>query len=145
MDENLELLEYIYKDANMGTETVTTLIKTIHDKDNKIKKDIEDVLKNYEKYVKKTKKLIEKHKLKVKEESAASKMGAWMGIKTELIKDNSDARIADMLIKGLTMGVIDVSKKIDNFKGDVDNDIIKLASEFKDFQNDSINKLKNYL
>ena len=31
------------------------------------------------------------------------------------MKDNSDSRIADMLIQGMTIGVLSVSKKIDNY------------------------------
>ena len=44
-----------------------------------------------------------------------SKMGAYMGINMEVMKDNSDSRIADMLIQGLTMGVLNVTKNIDKF------------------------------
>lgn len=145
MNENLELLEYIYKDANMATESITTLLSTIKDKENKIKAAAEDILKEYEKFLKETKKLIHKHDVKVKEESMMTKTSAWMGEKMELMKDNSDARVADMLIKGLTMGNIDITKKIDDFKGEVDKDIMKIAKEFKDFQEDAINKLKKYL
>ena len=145
MQENLELLEYLYKDANMGTETVTTLIDSLKDKDNKIKKSVQKILKDYEAFLKKAKKLIHKYGVKVKEENAIAKMNSWMGIKMEVMKDNSDSKMADMLIKGLTMGVIDVSKKIDDFKEIASKDIIKLAQEFKEVQNNAINDLKIYL
>ena len=36
----------------------------------------------------------------------------------EVLKDNSDSRIAGMLIQGLTMGVINITKNIDKYKGD---------------------------
>ena len=62
-----------------------------------------------------------------------------------MMKDNSDARIADMLIKGLTMGTIDMNKKIDNYEKIVDKDVLKLAKDFRSFQEDSVEKLKAYL
>ena len=145
MNENNEVLEFIYKDANMGVESITTLLNTIKEKDNKIKKVAEDVLKDYEKYLKEIKKIIHKNKLEVKEESMMAKASSWMGIKMELMKDNSDARIADMLIKGLTMGSIEATKKIDDYKDKIDKDILKLLKELQNFQEDAINKLKKYL
>ena len=38
MDENLELLEYIYKNAEMGSYSLTKLIECLNCKENKIKK-----------------------------------------------------------------------------------------------------------
>ncbi len=145
MNENTEILEYIYKDANMGAESITTLIKTLQSKDNKIKPVLEEELKKYEEYIKKSEKQLKKLKVELKEFSTMAKMSSWMGIKMEMLKDNSDARIADMLIKGLTMGTIDMNKKIDNYEKIVDKDVLKLAKEFRSFQEDSIEKLKVYL
>ena len=145
MNENTEILEYIYKDANMGAESITTLIKTLQSKDNKIKPVLEEELKKYEEYIKKSEKQLKKLKVELKEFSTMAKMSSWMGIKMEMLKDNSDARIADMLIKCLTMGTVDMNKKIDNYEKIVDKDILKLAKEFKSFQEDSIEKLKVYL
>ena len=145
MNANTEILEYIYKDGNMGAESITTLIKTLQSKDNKIKPVLEKVLKKYEEYIKKSEKQLKKLKVELKEFSTMAKMSSWMGIKMEMLKDNSDARIADMLIKGLTVGTIDMDKKIDNYEKIVDKDILKLAKEFRSFQEDSIEKLKVYL
>lgn len=145
MNENTEILEYIYKDANMGAESITTLIKTLQSKDNKIKPVLEEELKKYEEYIKKSEKQLKKLKVELKEFSTMAKMSSWMGIKMEMLQDNSDARIADMLIKGLTMGTIDMNKKIDNYEKIVDKDVLKLAKEFRSFQEDSIEKLKVYL
>lgn len=145
MDQNNELLEYMYQDAYMGVKSITTLINTINNKDNKIKKTVEEYLKGYEKYLKIFKKLIKSKNIELKNPSFFAEMGSFMGIKMELMKDNSDSRIANMLIKGLNMGVIDITKKIDNYKDNVDKDIIKIAKEFLKFHEESIELLKQYL
>ena len=145
MDENLELLEYIYKNAEMGAFSLTTLIDLLNGKENKIKKTVEEEIKGDEKYLKESKKLIEKHKYELKETGMMAKMGATMGIKKETKCDNSDAAIAHMIIEGLTMGVVDISTKINNYKGSADKKIIKLAEDFLKFQEDEIEKLKNFL
>ena len=51
MDETNELLEYIYQDCEMATTTLTELLKQLQGKDNKIKRTVEDILKEYEKYL----------------------------------------------------------------------------------------------
>ena len=145
MDENIELLTYLYQDADMALDNLTMLINKINKKDNKIKKVIEGLIKGYENYLTKVKNYIKENNYDIQPKPLISKMGAYFGINMEVMKDNSDSRLADMLIQGLTMGVLNVTKKIDTFKGDADKEIIKLGKEFKDFQQKSIDKLKDYL
>ena len=145
MDENLELLEYIYKNAEMGSYSLTKLIEGLNGKENKIKKVVEDEIKGYEKYLEDSKKLIEKHDYDLKENGLMAKMGASMGIKKETMIDNSDAAIAHMIIEGLTMGVVDISSKINNYKDDADKKILNLAKSFLKFQEDEIERLKSFL
>ena len=145
MNENNELLEYIYQTAEMGVFSTTKLIEDINGKENKIKKVIEGILKGYENFLKDSKKLIDKNKTEIKENSTFSKMGASMGIKKEVKEDNSDAAIAHMMIEGLTMGTVDISSKIKNYEGDADKDILALAKKFLKFQEESIEFLKKYL
>lgn len=68
-----------------------------------------------------------------------------MGIKKEVNSDNSDASIAHMLTQGITMGVVDMETKIDNYKEVVNEDILSLAKEFLKFQQEEIEKLKEYM
>ena len=145
MNENNELLEYIYQNSEMAKYTLEKLINELKGKDNKIIKDIEDVLKKYEIFYKDLKKQLKKENVKPKETSILSKMGASMGIKKEVISDNSDASIADMLIKGISMGVLDIEKKISQYDEIANKKTIKLADNFLQFQQDSISKLKKYL
>ena len=145
MDENIEMLEYISKDCDMGIKSLTTLIRSISDKDNKITKVVEGILKGYENYLKKSKKIIKKNKYEVKENSTIATISSWIGVKMDVMKDNSDASIASMITKGLTMGVLNMEKNIKNYKGDIDSDIMKLAKEFLKFQQESIDFLKKYL
>lgn len=145
MDENCELLESIYKDAAMATYTLEELLKKLNGKDNKIIKPCEDILKGYERYRDETKEKILKSDSELKEESIMSKIGAKMGIMKEVITDNSDASIADMLIKGISMGSIDTEKKIGAYKENVDKDNIKWAKDFYQFQQDNIKALKKFL
>lgn len=143
MDENLELLEFIYQSSEMGKNALEDLLKDLKEKENKIKSIISDELKLYEKYYKASKKLAKD--VNLDGGSMMSKMASKMGIKKEVKNDNSDAAIAHMLIEGLTMGSIDIDTKINNYKDKADKKILKLAKEYAKFQQDEIAKLKEYL
>ena len=145
MDENKELLEYIYQNIDMGIKALNNLINAINDKDNKIKKIIEGEIKGYENYLKECKKIMKKYKIEPKSKGIMADIGNYLGTKMEMMKDNSDARIADMLTKGFTMGVVDITKRIDNYKGDADKDILNLAKKLLKFSEENIDFLKPYL
>lgn len=145
MNENNELLLYIYENASMGVKSTTNLINIINNKDNKIKKILEGELKGYENFVKDSEKLLKKYKIKKKEPSMMADISSSMGMKMEMMKDNSDSRVADMLTKGFTMGNIDISKKIDRYEKDADKEILELAKRLLKFGKANIELLKPYL
>lgn len=145
MNENEEILEYIYQTSNMGMQSTQDLINSLKGKDNKIKKLIEEINKNYEKYAKETEKLLNKQDLEAKPIGMMSKAMSKMSISKEMINDNSDANIADMLIQGLTMGNLELTKHIDNYEKTADKKIINLAKSLRKFGEEYIEKLKVYL
>ena len=145
MNENLELYKHILKDSDMSVFSLTELLKDLKDKDNKIKKTVEDILKGYERYLKETQAYLKEHDCKLEYDGMMAKMGAGMGIKKEVIVDNSDSSIADMLIKGISMGSIDMEKKINDYKDEAGKDELKFAKDFYKFQEDVIDNLKKYL
>ena len=114
-------------------------------KDNKIKKTLEDILKEYESWKKKSMKYLKKGKAEITDSGVMAKMMAKMGIKKEVINDNSDSSIAKMIIKGVSTGSVDMEKKIKAYDKDVDKSDLKIAKEFLKFQEKTIDELKEYL
>ena len=146
MDESLEIVNHIYKDSEMAISTLTKLSTTLEKKDNKIKDTVEDIIKGYERYFKEAKKILNKNNCKKEKNGIVSKVMANMGIDKEVKDDNSDSAMADMLIKGISMGSIDLEKKLKKYKDkEIDDKALELANDFKDFQDDIIKKLKEYL
>lgn len=145
MNENIEILNHIYTSSEMGVVSLTNILKELKEKENKIKKDISDELTLYEKYLKLSKKLIKKYKGDLKKNSMMIKMMSKMGVKKEVTNDNSDASIAHMVIEGLTMGIVDMETKINNYKEVVDKDILDISSDYLEFQQEELEKMKKYL
>ena len=140
-----ELILHIYESSQMGIEAINNLLNELKNKENKIKKILEDELKEYEKFYKSSEKLLKKEKIELKEKGNMAKMMAKIGIKKEVLSDNSDSKIAQMLTQGLTMGVTQIAAKIDSYKDVISKNHMELAKNYKKFQENSIEKLKSYL
>lgn len=145
MNENMELLNFVYENAEMGVHTLNNLSDILRNKDNKIKGLIEDELKEYNNFLKESEKLLKKNKLEPKKTNLMSKISSKMGIAMETMKDNSDPAIASMVIEGLTMGIVEMETKIENYKKIVDKKILKLSNKFVKFQEEEIEKLKTFM
>lgn len=145
MKENNELILHIYQDAEMASYTLTKLLEDLKERDNKIKKTLEDILQEYDKWKNNTKKYLKKNNCEISKNSIFDKMMANMGISKEVKNDNSDSAIADLLIKGVSMGTIDMEKKIKQYKNEVSSEDLSFANDFLNFQEKTIDILKTYL
>lgn len=145
MKEKNELLMHIYGVSYMGEYSTNKLLSTLKNKNNKIKSLLENELKEYESYKKKSEKLLKKAKIEIPKTSILTKMSSNMGIMMETMKDNSDASIASMLVQGFTMGIVEMETKINNYKEEVNKNTIKLAKNLLKFQQKEIENLKTFM
>ena len=145
MKEKNELILHIYEDAQMACFTLESLLRDLKEKDNKIKNITENILKEYENWTKRAKAILQKGNAEISEEPVMAKMMAGVNIKMEVMSDNSDSAIADMLIKGISMGSIDMEKKISAYKESVSKEDLNFAEDFLKFQERVIDDLKKYV
>ena len=142
---NIQIYKHIYQDSEMAMYTISKLLSELKEKDNKIKRVVEDILKQYEFYYEESKNYLLKYDEEMPENSFMTKLGAIIGIKKEVKNDNSDSSIAEMLIQGISMGSLEIEKKISSYEQDIDKKQLKFANNFSQFQQDSIVLLKKFL
>ena len=145
MNENEEVLILLYDNIKMGLNSTKKLLKLIKNKDNKIKFILEEELQRYESFYKDVTKLMKKEKVKCEHSSFLKNLTANTAMKSEISKDNSDSKVASILIRGFDMGNINIEAKIKDYKKEADKKIIKLAENVLDFGVEQINLLRNYL
>ena len=143
--KGMELVEHVYKDSSMSVFSLKELLKEIKKKDNKIFTDVEHLISGYNRYVKDSSKILKKESGEFKTNNFFEKMMAKEGIKKEVKSDNSDASIADMLIKGISMGSLDMEKKIKKYEEVSEKSYLKLAHDYLNFSKDNMTALKKYL
>lgn len=145
MNEKNELLVFVYKNAEMGAFSTEKLIERLKNKENKIKALLEEEHKEYNNFVKKCKKILKSNNIEPQENSMFTKMQSGMGIAMETMMDNSDAALAQMLVEGFTMGVVQTTTKISAYKSIVDKSTLSIAKKYLKFQEDEIEKLKEFM
>lgn len=145
MKEKNELLMHIYKVSYMGEYSTNKLLMNLKNRENKIKNLLENELKEYEYYKKKSEKYILKEKLELPSTNIMTKMSSSLGIMIETLKDNSDTSIASMLIEGFTMGIIEMKSKIEDYKNIESKKVLKLAKELLKYQQKEIDNLKAFM
>ena len=73
-----------------------------------------------------------------------SKAILWYGIQMNTLKDTSNSKIAELLIQGTNMGIIE-GRKLLNHNKNLDKETNKLLNDFVRFQEESVEKLKSFL
>ena len=89
--------------------------------------------------------MLKKYDVDPKSSGIMAKMSSDIGMTIETMKDNSDPAIAAMLIEGLTMGTVEMNIKIDKYKRTNKKDILQIAHNLLEFQENEIEKLKTFL
>ncbi len=141
-DKEVNVLDELHKGACMGADAIYFIIDKIDDKKFK-----EVLKKQYDKYMDIKERICklypEYSNKKPHETSNLNKVMTWYGIEMNLMMNDSNSKIAELLIQGTNMGIIE-GRKLLNHKG-TNKDILKLLREYIDMQEDALEKLKTYL
>ena len=144
MEKTPELLCYIYKNVKMGSDAIVDLLTKV--KDTGFRTSLTNQLSGYEKIADEAEKQLTPMGIKPMEEPMIKKMMAKMGIAMNTITDTSIGHMAEMLIKGSTMGITDMTKHVREFEGEgCPEQALKLGRELITFEQDNIEKMKTFL
>ena len=142
MNDNIKALDEIHKGACMGKDAIDYVIDKVEDKD--LQKELAKELDEYKMTMKKVEKIYPKYNDgKPHSTGPVTKAMTWSGVEMKTLMDKSNTNIADILLKGLNMGIIE-GRKILNNKS-LDSEVDKIISEFITMQEESVEALKKYL
>jgi len=140
----LEVVKELSKNIEMGVETLETLSKKLENTDNKIALEISRELEGFKDFQSRLQELC-KEEIKKDKINLASVIMAKMETNKEFMKDNSDAKLADSLIQGYSMGLIKVTKVEKKYKGEIGKDLEKFIKDYKSALEVGIENVKKFL
>ncbi len=141
-ENTIDFLSEIYRGAKMGVETINDLLTKVND--NKIYDEMKYQMSSYEEIANEAHSEIIKRKSKPKDISMLNKMSAKMSVGINTIISNSPSHVADMLIKGNTMGVTEMTKSL-NSHNCSDMEVQAFADRFIKLEQSNIDRLKKFL
>jgi hypothetical protein len=142
MDINIELLNYIYQNAEMGKDTITQLLGIVEDAP--LKQALESQQKEYNEIFDIAHDKIEQANKHSKGISSISKITTYLMININTIMNRKPSHIAEMMIQGSTMGITDVTKKLKEYDSAAP-DILALADRLLKFEQQNLEEMKNFL
>ena len=140
---NKDVLDELNKGCAMGMDAIRDILEKVEDK--KFKKVLED---EFDKYKTIHKRIETKYEDYSREEptetNALNKVMTAMMTEMKLMKDNSDSKIAELLLQGTNMGIIE-GKKLLNNKKHLDSEVESILKEYIEMQERSVEIYKEYL
>lgn len=141
-EENVNVLDEISKGTCMGMDATNDIISKI--KDDKFKKIVENQYKNYEQIKKEIDNIYNDYSDDSPHEtSTINKMMTWYGINMKTIKDDSTSKIAEILMQGTNMGIIEGRKILNNKI--IDQKVKEIVEKYVSMQEKYVEEIKNFL
>ena len=138
----IDVLDELNKGACMGMDAIKFVLDKVEDKEfrdlletqyNGYKKISDSICKLYPEYSSRD----------PKETSTMNKVMTWYGIEMRTFMDSSDSKIAELLLQGTNMGIIE-GRRLMNHKHP-DKEVEKLVSDYVKNQETAVEDLKKFL
>ena len=142
MDKNIEALKEICKGVKMGMDSIEYLQDKVQT--SRLSEYLKHEYSMYNNVLDKVNDAFSNYGVEPNDYSLANKAMLWYGIQTNTIKDKSDSKISEMLMQGTNMGIIE-GRRILNAHNDLDTDVKNLITDFVNYQEKSVEKLKEFL
>lgn len=139
---DLSLLEETYQNATMGIAAIESVLDKASSKN--FANDLMQQMRDYEELADKSREQLMKHGAKAKEKSLIDRTMLKGNIMVNTISDSSDSHIAEMVIKGSTMGITQMTKLL-NDKDQADGVSKNIANDFIKKEEKNIKVMKSYL
>lgn len=139
---NKSILDEIHKGAKIGMDSISYVTEKVGDEN--FKDNLTYQYNQYGDILEQVNNVYQKYVDVPNDNDIITKTMSWTGIQMNTIKDKSNSHIADMLIQGTTMGIIEGRKLLNN-NPDADAEIVQILNNFVKMQENNVEKLKTFL
>ena len=138
----MDVLDELNKGATMGMDAIKFVLDKVEDK------AMYDLLdKQYEEYKSISDRICEMYpdyaSKEPKETNVMNKVMTWYGIEMKTMMDSTDSKIAELIMQGTNMGIIE-GRRLLNHKH-TDERVNELVNEYVNNQEEIVENLKKFL
>lgn len=142
MENNIEFLNYIYENAEMGVVGITDILPEIKNKD--FLKTIKEQERDYRKIAEEAQNLLSTYSQGEPEVPTIAKVMTYIDAKRKTFLDKTTTNMAKMMMDGNNKGIIEIEEKLNSYPH-ADKKIINLAKKLLYTEKRNIENLKKYL
>jgi hypothetical protein len=141
-DNEVNVLDELNKGACMGVDAINFIMDKV--KDDGLRQELNRQYEKYKGISEKINELYPEYSDKHPHEtSTMNKAMTWYGIEMKTFMDDSTSKLAELLMQGTNMGIIE-GRRLLNHKG-TEPEVHALVQEYVAMQEDAVEKLKAFL
>lgn len=138
----INVLDELNKGACMGRDAIHFILDKVTD--DKLKEELNRQYQDYKGINEKICELYPEYSEKEPHKTnAMNKVMTWYGIEMRTMTDDTTSKLAELLMQGTNMGIIE-GRRLLNQK-DTDEEVHSLVQEYVDMQEQAVEKLKRFL
>lgn len=142
MNGNAEILNFIYQNSQMGVVTIRQLLDIC--RDPAFIARMQSQYDEYDRINKAASEMLAQNGYDEKGISAFEKLRTYLMINVQTLTDKSSTHIAEMLMVGSTMGVVQALRNIRKYQ-DAESAIVGLMQRLLKFEENNISELKPFV
>ena len=139
MDDTQKLLQSVVENARTGLDACEQLIRKT--KDAAVRDQLMTQRERYQSFAQDAERALCAAGGQPHAKNPMGRRGMWMGIQMNTMTDDSASHIAEIVIQGATMGVVELTKARHAY-ADADPDAQCIAGDFISGQQESIERMK---
>lgn len=142
MKNNIKVLDEISKGCSMGLDALNDILEKVEN--DKFKELLEKHKDQYDEISNRIEDLYENYSDEEPDETnVMEKTMTWSGIQMRTMTDSSTSKLAELLLQGNNMGIIEGRRLYNN--NEMDKDVKDLLNDFIKMQEKAVEELKEYL
>lgn len=142
MEENIEVLSFIYQNGQMGYNTILQLEKVVED--SELLKYLHKQKEGYYEFYLESKSALEKLGYDEQGIGMLKKIRTYLMITMDLQHDSSASGVAKMLMIGSNMGVVSSIENLHRYQN-IERNVYMLLEKLQHFEENAWNSLKMFL
>ena len=142
MNQEAELLNFVYQNAQMGVETIHQILKAVEHEG--LKKQLQRQMEEYEAFQKEAEGMLEQNGYDEKGIGSFEKIRTYLMVNFQTMTDRTTSHIAEMMMIGSNMGGTQAIKNLKKYEN-VEKNVKDLMERLRKKEEQNLEKLKEFL
>lgn len=143
MNANYELLKFIHKNAAMGLGTIPQAMALPQSRD--MVRTLNDQLHEYRLVADKAQSYAKAHGHGLHRPSPAAFAMSEAMLRAQIALNPSVTKLAELMIRGSTMGTVQMTRRLHQLSGQADQELVELAGSLLKAEEQNIQEMKRFL